>query len=165
MKRIVEQHRGWIEVESARSTGSTFRVFFPAPERPVPRGTEARPPIRGGSETLLLVEDDGAVRRATAQLLTLHGYRVIEAANGLQALAQWEKQQGRIDLLFSDMLMPEGLTGEELCARLRARQPELKAILFSGYRMEPGPGLRYLTKPCDPATLLTAIRNMLDGKE
>lgn len=169
---IVQQHRGWLEVESQPGQGTTFHIFLPANEAgtaaPDPEPTRARP--IGGSETILLVEDDQAVRQVTQMLLVQHGYRVLEAADGVEALRLWREQEGRIDLLITDLVMPEGLGGRELAAQLRAQRPGLKVIFTSGYSAELagreltlGPGQAFLPKPCPPQQLLATVRTCLDS--
>ena len=134
---IVEQHKGWIEVESELGRGTTFRVWLPA----VPP-TESAPPRAAGSpapagaRVVLLVEDDPAVRRAFAAYMRHHGYRVFTAADGPDARAVWSEQRGQIDLLFTDMVMPRGENGLQLALGLRAAKPELKVILSSGYSFD-----------------------------
>ncbi len=118
---IVQQHRGWLTVDSAPGQGTTFKVFLPAlAAAPAPATVETRPNSRGGTETILLAEDDPAVRTATAAILKHHGYRVLEAASGPEALKLWDEQGGAIALLFTDLVMPGGLSGRQLAQQLRA---------------------------------------------
>lgn len=170
---IVAQHRGWIDVSSRVGAGTTFDVYLPAltgvsldtepqAERPLP----AR-----GRETILVVEDEGGVRRMIALTLASQGYRVLEAANGREALRVWQDRGAEVDLLFTDMVMPEGISGLELSERLRALKPGLRIIISSGYSAEvvqagiPNrPGLLYLPKPYDARTLATTVRAFLDRK-
>ena len=167
---IVKQHQGWIEVESTLGQGATFRMLLPALALPAslsqPSGPE--PPPRG-TETILVVEDEAAVRAMTALCLRRFGYRVLEAASGPQALEVWQAQGPGIDLLFTDVVMPEGMSGLELAQRLRAEKPSLKAILTSGYNTEMATqgvptlaGIGYLPKPYPTAALAKAIREALD---
>jgi two-component system cell cycle sensor histidine kinase/response regulator CckA len=166
---IVMQHRGWIEVDSAVGRGTTFRVFFPVAERAraeAPATKALDVPV--GHETILLVEDEPAVRRTVARYLQRCGYVIVEAKSGAEALEQWAKNRGRIDLLFTDMVMP-GLSGRELAKQLRGERPELPVILSSGYSAEllEGPeaevSLTYLPKPCDPTLMARTVRSTLDG--
>jgi PAS domain S-box-containing protein len=168
---IVNQHRGWIEVESAVGQGSTFRVFIPA-AREAPRKDErpAVPEIKGGTETILLVEDDPGIRPVAAKFLRKYGYRVIEATNGVEALQQWEKEKSQVSLLLTDMVMPEGMTGLQLATRLRKAKGSLKIIISSGYNNEMTDeddpllkGTVYLAKPFEPYQLLKAVRQCLDA--
>jgi PAS domain S-box-containing protein len=166
---IVEQSGGRIAVESAPEQGSTFTIYFPRY-----RGTEAaigtvpqRMP-QVGTETLLLVEDEAAVRSSVRRLLEWHGYTVLEARNGADALGIYEAHQGRIDLVLTDVVMPE-MGGLELVERLRARRPDLRVLFMSGYperafsleTMVPGTG--YLEKPFTVDTLMRRLREVLDA--
>ncbi len=171
---IVAQHRGWVEVESAVGAGSVFRVFIP--ELGVVQPTEPPPGFvpeaaRGGDETILLVEDDAAVREALAAYLRRLGYRVLGCRHGREALDCWQQERGNVDLLYTDMLMPEGINGLELVEQLRAESPRLKVVLSSGYSAElaDGAGLEarrmaYLPKPCTPESLANAVRACLDER-
>ncbi|MCL5096743.1 MAG: response regulator [Candidatus Omnitrophica bacterium] len=171
---ITKQHQGWIAVESKLGQGSVFRVFLPtaakapqtAPPGPLPR------PVQGGHETILLVEDDQAVRRTVESYLQGLGYRVLVADNGIEAITRWQQQGGEVQLLFTDMVMPEGITGLELAKRLRVLNPNLKVIIFSGYSAELthqnrviSDGIGYLPKPCSPKELALTIRRVLDTPE
>jgi PAS domain S-box-containing protein len=166
---IVAQHQGWISVESAVGQGSTFQVFLPLAEtRASPREDVARGPV-GGHETLLLVEDEPTVRKPMAGALRRLGYHVLEAGTGPEALAVWAKHRDDISVLISDVVMPEGLTGVELAARLRAERPTLQIILASGYSEElaecsgsPVVGITYLAKPFRPSDVANTVRACLD---
>ena len=169
---IVKQHRGWIEVQSALGRGSTFQVYLPASETkaaPLPQSkTEQVAP--GRNEAILVVEDEESVRAATITALRRHGYRTFAAVDGLDALRQWEDLQGKIDLLFTDMVMPGGLNGQDLAARLRVARPTLKVIISSGYSNEAAQGggraganTVLLRKPFDIAKLLSTVRQSLDA--
>jgi len=114
------------------------------------RNTKAK----GGSETILLVEDEKSVRDLARTLLQRHGYHVLEAESGVQALAVWEKHAAEIDLLLTDIVMPEGVSGRDLAQKLRSSRPDLKVIFTSGYspdktgtEAELGEGLGFLQSP------------------
>jgi len=169
---IVKQHQGWIDVESQLGVGTTFKVFLPANPRSiaVPEQTPVDLRARGGTETILLVEDEPALRGLANLVLRRYGYRVLEAGTGVEALSVWEEHKGQIDLLLTDMVMPEGLTGRELAKQLQARQPGLKVIYSSGYSLDSeGTSFRlreapsFLQKPYRPQKLVQAVRDVLDG--
>ena len=169
---IVTQHQGWIEVETEAGKGTTFKVFFPATTKEMtespPAGEKAD--VRG-HETILLVEDEASLRQAVAQSLRLLGYRLIEATNGREAIQRWQEHGQEVDLLFSDMVMPEGLTGLDLAERLKGEKPGLKVLLSSGYNAEfagqgrpAAAGITYLQKPYQVEVLSRTVRDCLDKK-
>jgi PAS domain S-box-containing protein len=168
---IVKQHGGWITVESAVGQGTTFQVYLPALEAAAAAAAAAaRPAPRGGSETILLVEDDASVRALTRHVLERAGYRVLEAANGVEALARAEQHRDGIQLLLTDIVMPEGVSGRELAARLMAGHPKLRVVFISGYSAEIAgrelalrAGQNFLQKPAAPHELLETIRRCLDS--
>jgi signal transduction histidine kinase/ligand-binding sensor domain-containing protein/ActR/RegA family two-component response regulator len=168
---IVKQHHGWVEVASRVGSGSTFSVFLPS--RVAPDAAEPGPLVEhayGGKETILLVEDERTVRTMASRCLQKFGYRVLEAADGREAISTWEQHGPGIDLLFSDMVMPNGITGLELAERFKVTKPGLKVIVTSGYSVD----LRkagvsgesnfvYLAKPYEMKNLVAAVRKCLDG--
>jgi two-component system cell cycle sensor histidine kinase/response regulator CckA len=172
---IIKQHQGWVEVSSQLGAGTTFRIYLPALETVRPalnnRASQAAEPPRG-KETILLVEDEEAVRSVTRHLLERFGYRVLEANSGPEALKIWEASAPEVDLLLTDVIMPDGINGRKLAEDLRGKKASLKVILQSGYSGEIlGNGnefLRqtnscFLQKPCAPRDLLCAVRRCLDG--
>lgn len=128
---IVRQSAGHITVESEVGCGTTFTVLLPAVEGAAALEAAARP-LPAGSGSVLLVEDERDVRRLTATILENHGYRVLTAADGEEALRMFERCEHRIDLLISDVVMPR-MRGPELAAHLRRRQPEMRVLFISGY--------------------------------
>ena len=170
---IVAQHRGWVEVQSQPGQGATFRVFLPAiASSSAAKESEKPQRIPTGHETLLLVEDEPDLRQNLAHTLRVWGYRVLEAANGRQALAFWESHAPEIDLLLTDVVMPEGMMGLELAEKLRAEKPHLKVIISSGYSAEmaaqginSSAGMVHLPKPYSAAVLGRTVRDCLDGKQ
>jgi CheY-like chemotaxis protein len=170
---IVEQHGGWIEVESTLGCGATFRIFLPSSPRPAaaaPR-QETAPDTSGGHETILLVEDEAALRTAACLVLRHYGYRVVVATSGAEALKIWPEHATEIDLLLTDMVMPDGVSGSELASRLQSVRSDLKVIYSSGYSRELAArkglledSFHFLPKPYTPAKLADAVRACLDGK-
>ena len=126
----------------------------------------------GGTETILVVEDEPALRRLARRVLQRYGYRVFEAETGVEALTVWQRHASEIDLLLTDMVMPEGMNGRELAERLRYEKQQLRIIYTSGYSMDVirqnlilGAGVALLPKPYQPATLVRAVRGCLDGSQ
>lgn len=168
---IVQQHRGWIDLESAPGQGSTFHVHFPvAPEIPFSFETTPDSVLPSGRETILLIEDEPSLRQATARFLRLRHYRVLEATNAHQALHLWKARQDQIHLVLSDIVMPGGFNGLELARQLRQANPHLKIILTSGYSAEIASHLAditadnmvFLQKPLTAEEIAVAIRRCLD---
>src|SRR6478609_6504022 len=118
---IVKQHSGWVEVTSQLNRGTTFKVYFPASTETVKSSAEdiaPSTPVKGGQETILVVEDEPVLREMTQLILEECGYRVLLANNGKEALETWDRHQHSIDLLFTDMVMPAGVSGTDLANRL-----------------------------------------------
>ena len=136
---IVRQHAGWIEVTSKVGAGATFKIYFPASTRALEaRADNLAPstPVHGGGETILVVEDEPVLRDLAQVILQDCGYSVIQAASGVDALTVWQKHQGAVDLLLTDMIMPDGLSGKDLAESLLGHKPALKVIFTSGYNVE-----------------------------
>ena len=168
---IVRQHNGWIEVASKPDQGTTFELFFPASSKPAEHITSAFDTgmLLGGRETVLVVEDEEALREMVGLVLTAQGYKVLCASSGVDALRLYEQAHHRIDLLLTDLVMPGGVMGGELAARLQAQNPDLKVVFTSGY--SPGiagkdlsllDGRNFLPKPYAIGKLAQTVREALD---
>jgi len=169
---IVKQHHGWIEAQSRPGQGSTFRVFLPPASSPggAQAPAPAEPPVPRGSETILVVEDEAPVRWVIKDVLGKYGYQILEAGNGVEALALWHQRHDSIALLLTDMVMPVGLSGQELAEKFAAQKPALKVMFISGYSLHVAgkgfavmDGLNFLQKPFDGARLAFAVRHCLDA--
>lgn len=170
---IVQQHKGWVEVQSEVGKGATFKMFFPAAARPVGSSSLPSAPVEAarGSETILVVEDEAVVRELAVEILRLHGYKVLVAETGVQALEVWAAHKQEIDLLLTDMVMPGGINGVELAGRLLRQCPDLCVVYSSGY----SPGIagkdltvmsafNFLPKPYRPGRLAALVRECLDHR-
>ncbi len=162
---FIRQSGGHIEVDSAPGTGTTFRIYLPIvsppPKPPRAAGLED---LHGGSETVLVVEDEAPVRALCQALLEQIGYRVLVASSGEEALAVAAKHSGPIDLLLTDIMMP-GMGGRELAQTLVARRA-MPVLLMSGHaplQVGSGPSYQILTKPFTLETMASAVRRVLDG--
>lgn len=170
---IVKQHRGWVEVNSQPGVGTTFKVFLPAVQSTA-QNTEFldnQTLVRGGAETILVVEDESSLRELVTKVLRNYGYQVIEAAHGKEALRLWQGAASKPALLLTDMMMPEGMTGWELAARIRQDAPGLKVLFTSGYSPEIfGTDVQldvnsnFLPKPYHPRLLARTVRSCLDSE-
>jgi two-component system, cell cycle sensor histidine kinase and response regulator CckA len=170
---IMSQHRGGIRVTSQLAKGTTFQLFLPASharaEAPAPA---INAPACGGNEGILLVEDEHNLRVLVRGVLERYGYRVFEASSAKTALQVWSHRRAEIQLLLTDMVMPDGLTGRQLAAELRVQEPELKVIYSSGYSADVvgkglalEEGLNFLQKPYDPRALAKSVRACLDSRQ
>jgi signal transduction histidine kinase/ActR/RegA family two-component response regulator len=167
---IVKQSDGHVEVYSEPDHGTTFKVYLPrvddeAVESALPYVADGR---LDGTETVLVVEDEGAIRRLLGRSLRRHGYRVLEAADGNEAITLCERHDPPVHLLLTDVVMRR-MGGSELVQRLAHSHPDLRVLYISGYtdralihqgRREPGTA--FLQKPFTPETLLRRVREVLD---
>jgi two-component system, cell cycle sensor histidine kinase and response regulator CckA len=167
---IVRQAGGHIWVYSELDVGTTFKIYLPRVDAAVTGRADPAPtqPVRRGSETVLLVEDDDAVRGVATRILRRGGYTVIEAANGVEALARCDEPGVEIDAIITDMVMPE-LGGREFACQLRQRRPDARIIFMSGYTEDVvtresliEPGAAFIEKPFTPDELTRKLRAVLD---
>jgi signal transduction histidine kinase/CheY-like chemotaxis protein len=167
---IVKQSGGYITVDSESGRGTTFRIYLPRVDAAAPAADRSARPTAaaGGTETILLVEDEEGVRELARDILRSSGYTVIEARNGAEALLLCERHQGPLDLLLTDVVMPR-MSGRELAERLAALRPDLIVLYMSGYTDDAvirhgvlGAGTAFLQKPFTPGALVGRVRETLD---
>jgi signal transduction histidine kinase len=171
---IVKQHGGALRITSTLGRGTSLSVLLPEfgdeSSELAPRARKVPQPARGGSEHILLVEDEEPVRRLVKRLLEGQGYRVSVAASGAEALELWFAAGDSFDLLLTDMVMPGGISGPELANRLLELRPRLKVLFTSGYPgniagkgLELRAGVNFLQKPFLPLALFDCVRSRLDA--
>ena len=168
---IVQQHQGWINVYSELGRGTTFRLYLPRivlnadlkPSSPEPAS------MWGGHETILLTEDDPALRITFHSALAQLGYRILDASTAAMAMEIWQQHRDEIDMLLTDLVMPGRMTGKELAWRLLQKNPKLKVTYMSGYSSEVvgkdfplQEGIHFLSKPFSMRQLARTIRDCLD---
>jgi GAF domain-containing protein len=166
---IVKQHDGYIAVKSEPSEGTTFSIYLPRAEDIEEVAATAKAGAApGGSETIILVEDEDDVRELAREILEMNGYRVLQAAHGAEALRACRQHQDRVHLLLTDVVMP-GMSGRDLAREVEGLHPETRVVYMSGYTADAlgkhgvlEPGIILLEKPFTPDTLLTAVRSALD---
>jgi len=164
---IANRYGGFVTVYSEVGVGTSFKVYLPATdESPSVPPTERAVPTRVTGETVLLVEDEDAVRNACRRILEHAGYRVLEATSGPQAIAELSEEP--IHLLLTDVIMPGGLSGRDLAERLQANQPDLRVLFMSGYSADIiatrgilDPGITVVEKPFTSSDLLGKVRELL----
>ena len=165
---IVKQHKGMITVYSEPDKGTTFKVYLPLCERrAVSVGPLLEGPVSGGSETILLAEDDDAVRDLASRILRRAGYFVLEARDGEDAVAMFKRHASQVDLLFMDVVMPR-MGGYDAFERIREISPDIRALFSSGYSENAvhtnfvlKQGVHLVQKPYSPNVLLRRIRQAL----
>jgi PAS domain S-box-containing protein len=168
---VAKQHQGWVEVESELGRGTTFRVYIPSCSQSIVKEEPTvTSPIRGGKETILVVEDEAPVRALVSSLLARHGYQILEAESGPRAVEMWHQRKDTIDLVLTDLVMPDHMNGRELAEKLWAERPELKIIFTSGYSADVvgkdfvlRGELNFLQKPYNLEKLAVTVRNCLDA--
>ena len=168
---IIQQHGGWIEVESEVDVGTTFRVMIPAQDfTPTDAHVEVETAILSGEESVLVVEDEEPVRAFLTTMLKGQGYTVHAASCATEAVEMWHKLNKEFDLLLTDMVLPDEINGRDLALRLLEEKPDLKILVFSGYM--PGDagkdfasfGIDFLEKPAPVDRLLAHIRKLLEAE-
>jgi two-component system, cell cycle sensor histidine kinase and response regulator CckA len=168
---IVKQSGGEVVVESKPGRGATFHMYLPritdTKEDLAP--PETGRPVRAGTETILLVEDETGVRQLVREMLQRLGYRILEASNGPEAIRIFERHQSSIDLLLTDVIMPQ-VSGRELAERLKTLRPSLKVLYISGYTDDMlahhgvlEANVFLLQKPFAPDDLAKKLREVLDA--
>ena len=169
---IVKQGGGYIFAQSEPGCGTTFRIYLPRVADPAdsPRVDKHSQAAAGGSETVLLVEDEESVRELVRETLKTRGYTVIEASDGIAGMRVSEEYQGNIEILITDVVMP-GMSGRELAKRVAAARPNIRVLYLSGYTedaiihegaLEPGTG--FLQKPFTLQVLARKVREVLQGE-
>jgi len=168
---IVQQHQGWLEVENKPGHGARFSFYIPVSASQPGLTTEflAKIKVPGGTEAILLVEDEPAVHRLALKFLQRLGYRVYNAYSGKEALLVWAEHAAEISLLLTDMVMPGELSGRKLAETLRAQKGSLKVIYTSGYSVDAlntdfvlAEGVNFIAKPYKPDKLAHIVRRSLD---
>jgi CheY-like chemotaxis protein len=168
---IVKQNSGSIQVYSEQGLGTAFKIYWPrVVAETTPRVEQLQvdePP--SGTETILLTEDETTVREMTASILKEQGYTVLEAANGQEALRLAQEHRGQIQLLLTDVVMPQ-MSGKELAEQLQAGCPAIKVLYASGYMDDAiahhgvlEPGIAFIQKPFSPADVARKVREVLDA--
>lgn len=167
---IIQQHEGFVQVDSELGRGTTFKVYLPVAEKGQPRQhDEVEGPVEGGRETILIAEDEELVRNVVARVLRRAGYRVLVAHDGEEAVSLFERYQDEIRLVLLDVVMPK-LGGLEAYAKIQGLKRGVPALFSSGYSHHAptseaalGPE-RMIAKPYEPQSLLRRIRAELDTK-
>ena len=162
--------RGSSSSSSPYSKGARFEIYLPRVDSEVEQPRRSLPLVEcRGTETLLLVDDDEQVRLVARSILRRHGYRVIDAKHAGEALLYCEQHPGTIDLLVTDVVMPQ-MSGPDLAKRLAKDRPDMRVLCMSGYTDEsvsqrgiPGTEMAYLQKPITPESLTRKVREVLDG--
>lgn len=166
---IVKQHDGYINFYSEPGEGTAIKIYLPLIQPHEPEEDPETPAPAGGTETVLVAEDDAGVRDVVRRVLTRAGYEVVEAVDGEDALRAFEKYGERVDLVLLDVIMP-GINGKAVHDRIKSQRPGVKTLFMSGYSEniihKKGiieEGLNFIPKPVSPRELLRSVRETLDG--
>lgn len=168
---IVKQNKGHVYVYSEPDQGTTFKIYLPVVEGPIEEIASSRKrKMPGGTETIMVVDDDPSIRRLIVDTLEPLGYHLIEAACGNEALEYYRTTKEQIDLVLTDVIMP-GINGLKLIETIKIDRPDIKAILMSGYtnnvvayQGELKPGIIFMNKPLLPIAMANKIREVLDNE-
>jgi CheY-like chemotaxis protein len=166
---LVKQHNGYIICTSEPGKGTTFKIYLPLSKREIQKKTSADLlPVCGGTETVLIAEDDAPVRTLIKEVLRQYGYTVIEAIDGEDAISRFTANQDRVHLLILDFLLPK-INGKEVFEAIRRHRPDVKVIFASGYTADflqqkgiIGENVEFIPKPILPSELLKKMRETLD---
>jgi two-component system, cell cycle sensor histidine kinase and response regulator CckA len=167
---IVKQHSGIIRLHSSVGYGTTFEIEIPASKAEAAPASKPRAvtPVAGGRETILVVDDEPTLRQMIRMALKHFGYDVLDASSGQQAIELFEQAGRPVDLLLTDVVMPDGMSGQDLAEKMSARLPKLRVIYTSGYRvdlvkgLEGQEGMVFLQKPFSMQKLGAVVRESLD---
>lgn len=166
---LMQRHGGFVDVESTPGVGTTFRLYFPRAKQTDQEIANVQQPLRIGTETILLAEDEDGVRKPVSEMLRLMGYRVLAAHDGETAGALAASHSGQIHLLLTDVIMP-GMNGSQLRDRLLKQHPDLKVLVMSGFAGDVisgksvlEAGTAFIQKPFTMPDLSQAVRKLLDG--
>ncbi len=169
---LIKQHQGFIDVESEQGRGTSFHVYFPALKHGTAKEeVPAEEILKGGTETLLVAEDDEIIRNLTSSILREFGYTVIVAKDGNDAVSVFQENRDRIGLLLFDVIMPRK-SGKDAYEEIRTIKPDIKVLFISGYSADMiskegilEKGLSFVSKPVSPSELLRKVREVLDRQE
>jgi len=169
---LIKQHKGFIEVESAPGRGTSFHIYFPALKPGASKNeAHAEEVLPGGTESILVAEDDEIIRNLTSSILREFGYTVIVALDGNDAVKEFRENRDRIRLLLFDVIMPRK-NGKDAYEEIRTIRPDIKVLFISGYSADViskegilERGVSFISKPVSPSELLRKVRDVLDEKD